>query len=312
MTAVATDRSEPIAWGISLAAHAGYPQPSMHIHALQAQPLCLQTQSARLRPYEESENTSTDHAVFGVDDGRRAWIKNCCLTLSCRVNGAEMRPGERWMLADRDQVTVGLTQLLVVQSDSTQQWDAWAGKLPGSDAPDEAAALEALRALDDPLTEGGMLAPEERPHNRGLAIPDAAPRAQQDPFQALAAEFDQAILGTHQGARAIHTATASGPQSALPPPPDPFDAASPGSGTRMLLEGLLSEVTDINAILLGMNEFEASEFFAEAPHEDVLRLLAGKAGEPAGARALAALSRREHHDLSIDSYFEQDLSEPTQ
>jgi len=311
MTALATDRSEPMAWGISLAAHAGHPQPDMHIHALQAQPLCLQTQSVRLCPYEESENSGTDHAVFGIDDGQRAWIKNHSRTLSCRVNGAEMRPGERWMLADRDQVTVGLTRLLVVQSDSAQQWDAWAGVLPGSGTPDETAALEALRALDAPLTEGGVFAPPERPRNHGVALPDAVPLAQQDPLQTLATEFDQAIQGTYQGTRAIQTAGAGSPESALPPPPDPFDTASLGSDGRMLLEGLLSEATDIDAILADMNEFDTSGFFAETPHEDVLRLLADQAGKPAGARALAALSRREHHDLSIDSYFEQDLSEPT-
>ena len=282
----------------------------MRIHALQAQPLCMQAVDACLLPYDDITHNDSEHALFNLDDSRLAWITNRCQTLSCRVNGAEMRPGERWRLADRDQVTIGLSRLTVVQSDSPQQWDAWAGNLPGSVAPDEAAALEALRTLDDPATEGGILSPAERPRNHDGVAADAIPAAQQDPLQTLATEFDQAIQGTHRGLRAIQGAAPAVPANTLPPPPDPFEPAAQ-SRTRMLLEGLLPQATDIDSILADMNEFEAGELFAQAPRQDVLRLLAEQAGPAASSKTLASLSRREHHDLSIDSYFEQHLSEPT-
>lgn len=312
MTAFAINRTVSVAWGISLVAHGGQAQPEMRILALQTRPLCLQTRSARLCEFDEEENIGSEHVVIGRDDDERAWIRNHCQTLSCRVNGAEMRPGERWMLADRDEVTVGLTKLLVVQSDSVQQWEAWAGRLPSNGTLDQAAALEALRALDAPHEANGVLAPRERHRNHGIALTDTLPLGQQDPLQTLATEFDQAIQGVHQGLRAFQTTSANTPASALPPPPDPFDAPPAGVPTRMLLEGLLPERTDIETILGEMNDFEAGEFFAPPAHRDVLRLLADKADDPLGTKALAAISRREHHDLSIDSYFEQNVPEPTQ
>lgn len=312
MNTTVTDRSEPVAWGILLTAHAGRALPGARVLSLHEQPLCLQAPDARLSPYDEIGHRCSEHAVFSLDDSRRAWITNRCQALSCRVNGAEMRPGERWMLADRDHVTIGLSSLSVVQSDSVQQWEAWDGTLPGSGAPDEAAALEALRALDDQLMEGGILSPADRPRNHGAVPADEMPSAEQDPLLNLANEFEQAIQGTHQGLRAIRGSPPAASGGTLPPPPDPFDAASPPPPTRMLLEGLLPESTDIDTIIAEMDEFEASELFSPAPRQDVLRLLAEQAASPAMSKTLATLSRREHHDLSIDSYFDQHLSEPTQ
>ncbi|WMD20261.1 TagK domain-containing protein [Achromobacter seleniivolatilans] len=311
MTHSTVERTTPIAWGIWLSAHAGQPYEGMHVHSLQEQPLCLHAVTGKLVPYDALGVTGTEHSLFGVGDDQRAWVQNSCATLSCRVNGAEMRPGERWALADRDEITVGLARLSVLEADSPQQWDAWGGSRPGHVLDDEAAALEALRALNNIEMHTGAFSPEDRRHSRGGAAADVTPNETQDPLLSLATEFDQAILGTHQGLRPMHAAAPGLPSSTLPPPPDPFEDASDRPTTRMLLEGLLPEATDIDSILGDMNEFNESQLFAPTPNQDVLRLLAEQSAAHLPEKNIASLARREHHDLSIDSHFEQDLSEST-
>ncbi len=311
MNQTAAAEPAPVAWGIWMSAHAGHPIPGMRVHSLHEQPLCLRTASGALVPHRAAEADGTEHSVFGVGEDRRAWIQNACATLSCRVNGAEMRPGERWPLSDRDDITIGLTRLSVVQADSPLQWEAWDGCRPG-DALDDQAALLALRALNDTDTHAVPFLPEDRRHSRRGAGPDGQPQDANDPLASLATEFDQAIQGTHQGLRALHSPAPGLPGSTLPPPPDPFEAPAAAPATRMLLEGLLPEATDIDSILADMNAFDESQLFAPPPAQDVLRLLADQAGASAPSRTIASLARREHHDLSIDSHFQQDLSESAQ
>ncbi|MFJ3461295.1 TagK domain-containing protein [Achromobacter spanius] len=311
MSQFTVDRRASTAWGIWMSAHAGRASDGMRIHAMHEHPVCLQAETGALVPHHAQDALGTEHSVFGVDDQQRAWIHNGCVTLSCRVNGAEMRPGERWPLADRDEVIVGLTRLSVLQSDSAQQWEAWGGEAPGGGIGDDVAALQALRALGDTDIDPGAFAPDARRHGRAGLEPDALPSKAQDPLQVLASEFDQAIQGTYQGIRATHAFAAAAPSSTLAPPPDPFDDPPPPSVTRMLLEDLLPEATDIDSILDEMNAFDESRIFDDEPNHDVLSLLAEQPGNGAPGRAIASLARREHHDLSIDSYFEQDISEST-
>lgn len=294
-----------------MSAHAGQALEGMRIHALHEQPVCLHAETGVLLPYHAQDHEGIEHSVFGMGDDQRAWIQNSCSTLSCRVNGAEMRPGERWHLSDRDEIIIGLTRLSVLESDSAQQWEAWGGAVPGSNIDDDLAALQALRALGDVEIDPGALAPDGRRHTRGGVELDVIADKAQDPLQTLATEFDQAIQGTHQGIRGVHSQAPVMPSSTLPPPPDPFDEPPPPSPTRMLLEDLLPEATDIDSILADMNAFDESRFFADAPNHDVLRLLAEQPGTGTPGKAIASLARREHHDLSIDSYFEQDISEST-
>lgn len=294
-----------------MSAHAGQAFEGMRIHTLHEHPLCLQAETGALVPYREQDAGLTEHSVFGVDGNQRAWVENACATLSCRVNGAEMRHGERWPLADRDEIIVGLTRLSVVQSDSAQQWEAWGGEAPGGSIDDDLAALQALRALGGADIDPGAFAPHARRHGRAGLEPDALSSQAQDPLQTLAIEFDQAVQGTYQGIRGVHAHAPGMPSSTLAPPPDPFDDPPPPSVTRMLLEDLLPESTDIDSILDGMNTFDESRIFADEPNHDVLSLLAEQSGADAPNRAIASLARREHHDLSIDSYFEQDISEST-
>ncbi len=283
----------------------------MHIHSLQEHPICLHAASGALVPYPSPNTESTEQSVFGVGEDRRAWIQNACATLSCRVNGAEMRPGERWPLADRDEITVGLTRLSVLQADSPQQWDAWAGSRPGATPDDEAAALLALRALNDADMHIGAFSPDDNWRSRGVAVDALADDTHDtaDPLLTLATEFDQAIQGTHQGLQAIRTHTPGLASGSLPPPPDPFDTPSVAPATRMLLEGLLPEATDIDSILADMNDFDDAQLFAPPPNHDVLRLLADRPTANTPGKTIASLARREHHDLTIDSFFAQDLSE---
>ena len=294
-----------------MSAHAGQAFEGMRINTLHEQPLCLQAETGALVPYREQDAGLTEHSVFGVDDDQRAWVQNACATLSCRVNGAEMRPGERWPLADRDEIIVGLTRLSVLQSDSAQQWEAWGGEAPGGSIDDDIAALQALRELGGADIDPGVFAPDARRHGRAGLEPDALPSKEQDPLQTLATEFDQAIQGTYQGVRGVHAHAPGVPSSTLPPPPDPFDDPPLPSVTRMLLEDLLPEATDIDSILADMNTFDESRIFDDEPNHDVLSLLAEQSGTGAPGKAIASLARREHHDLSIDSYFEQDISEST-
>lgn len=308
MNQAVADHTSPVAWGIWMSAHAGQPSQGMRIHSLQEQPVCLHAASGALVPYHAPDAEHTEHSVFGVGDDQRAWIQNACATLSCRVNGAEMRPGERWALTDRDEITIGLTRLSVLEADSTQQWDAWAGSRPGAGLDDEAAALQALRALNDADTHAGVFLSDDLQRGRG-APADVLFDHAADPLLTLATEFDQAILGTHQGLQALQPHAPSLSTGALPPPPDPFDAPSAPPATRMLLEGLLPEATDIDSILADMNDFDDSQLFAPVPNHDVLRLLADRPASNGPGKTIASLARREHHDLSIDSYFQQDHSE---
>jgi hypothetical protein len=311
MSLYTVDRPSSTAWGIWMSAHAGQALEGMHIHALHDQPVCLHAESGVLLPHFAQDPEGTEHSLFGLGDDQNAWIHNYCSTLSCRVNGAEMRQGERWPLSDRDEIIIGLTRLWVLQSDSEQQWKAWGGAVPGSGIYDDVAALQALRALGDIEIDPVAFAPDSRRHTRGGAELNTIHDKAQDPLQALATEFDQALQGTHRGTRGAHGCAPVMPSSTFPPPPDPFDELAPPSATRMLLEDLLPEATDIDSILDGMNTFDESRIFADEPNHDVLSLLAEQPGADAPNRAIASLARREHHDLSIDSYFEQDISEST-
>jgi hypothetical protein len=135
----------------------------------------------------------------------------------------------------------------------------------------------------------------------GVVAPASPDSGDGDPLETLLAEYRRALV--HRECSPAHPLKEmEPPQIAVPLPPDPF-ADTDRYRTGSLLSDLLDTRQQIDRVLDEMNPFLAEQLFADSTRHDVLQLLAPARRQRPHFASTALLARREHHQISVDSYF---------
>lgn len=275
-------------------------------HALGPDRCAYWTSSGVFAASPDDANQHGQHVVFFIDVDGRIQVENHCETLACRV-GATPVPRHRacavpfgaTVTVGVDELTVGLPSSAIEQDDAPAPVDliALGNALPRS----EPAAFADLTALSATRSDGEtpLTVLDEEP--LGAAAPVAPDLDNDDPLDALLAEYRQALIRRERSA--THALKEIEPaQIAVPLPPDPFlDTERYRTGS--LLNDLLDTRQQIDLVLGDMNPFLSERIFGDDARHDVLHLLAPAQRRRPHFPAAALLARREHHLISVDSHF---------
>ncbi|WP_207004222.1 TagK domain-containing protein [Trinickia mobilis] len=123
-----------------------------------------------------------------------------------------------------------------------------------------------------------------------------------DPLAALSAEYQQALLHRTRGSahELKNVSTENAP--VIAPPDDPFMDAPERYGEGSLLEDLLGNGRNIDAVLESLDPFGGGQVFEADEHHEILALLAPGNAPSQRFPQPAMLARQEHHLISVDSH----------